>query len=69
MAAKKILITGVTEADTEKKIFGYAVCRQWRDNPTNVEVWEYADSDEEAKAMIRNLKKDNRYRWFVGVFQ
>jgi hypothetical protein len=68
-AQKEIPITGVKPANAEKRIFGYAVCRQWKDNPNNVDVWEYADSESEAKAMIRSLKKDSRFRWFVGVYQ
>jgi hypothetical protein len=68
-AQKEIPITGVKPANAEKRIFGYAVCRQWKDNPSNVDVWEYADSEREAKAMIRSLKKDSRFRWFVGVYQ
>ena len=66
---KEIAITGVKHASPEKRIFGYAVCRQWKDNPANVDVWEYADSESEAKSIIRGLKKDLRFRWFVGVYQ
>ena len=55
--------------DKNKPIFGYAVCRQWRDNPLNVDVHEYADSVQEAKEMIRKEKKDDRFIWFIGVYQ
>jgi len=65
----EIKITGVNPADQSKRIFGYSVCRQWRDNPTNVDVWEYADTEKEAKQIIREQKKDNRFKWFIGVYQ
>lgn len=64
-----IEITGVKPHDQKKRALGYAVCRQWRDNPRNVEVYEYADTEAEAKAMIRKLPRDDRYKWFVGVYQ
>ena len=66
---KQIEVTGVSPCDKEKPALGYAVCRQWRDNPKNVEVYEYADAEEEAKAMIRTLPKNDNYLWFVGVYQ
>ncbi len=67
---KPIKITGVEPHDPARRALGYAVCRQWRDNPRNVEVFEYADTDTDAKAMIRKLARDdNRYVWFVGVYQ
>jgi hypothetical protein len=69
MKDKPIKITGVEKYSAEKKILGYAVCRQWRDNPRNVDVYEYADSRQEAKQMIKKLRKDNRYKWFIGVYQ
>jgi hypothetical protein len=66
----EIEITGVKTHDKTKRIIGYAVCRQWRDNPKDVEVYEYADSAEQAKSIIRSLPKDrNLYEWFVGVYQ
>lgn len=64
-----IEITGVRTHEPEKRALGYAVCRQWRDNPGSVDVYEYADTEAEAKAMIRNLRLDDRYRWFVGIYQ
>lgn len=67
---KPIELTGVKPHNPAKPALGYAVCRQWRDNPRNVEVVEYADTDAEAKAMIRKLARDDtRYVWFVGVYQ
>lgn len=63
-------ITGVKPHDPKKRPLGYAVCRQWRDNPRDVEVYEYADTEADAKAMIRKLaRNDSRYVWFVGVYQ
>jgi len=66
---KEIKITGVKPAEKSKTVFGYSVCRQWRDNPSNVEVWEYADSKQEAQQIIKGQKKDDRFKWFVGVYQ
>ena len=64
---KKIEITGVGQMDTERLVIGYAVCRQWRDNPRDVEVFEYADSEKHAKEMIKKLpKNEEQYVWFVG---
>lgn len=68
-AMKQIEITGVQSHDKEKPALGYAVCRQWIDNPKNVEVYEYANTEKEAKAMMRTLPKDENYLWFVGVYQ
>jgi hypothetical protein len=65
---KKIKIS-IAPHDKTKKIFGYAVCRQWADNPNNVDVYEYADSEQEAKDLIRQQKKDERFLWFVAVYQ
>lgn len=49
---------------------GYAVCRQWEDNPHDVEVVEYAKTFVEANQIMRKLaKKDNRCVWFVGVYE
>lgn len=62
-------ITGIDSIDADKKIIGYAVCRQWRDNPKDVEVYEYVDSNIEVKEMIRKLPKSSRYKWFVGTYQ
>jgi hypothetical protein len=62
----------ITTYDKTKKILGYAVCRLWADSHTT-EVFEYADSKEEAKEIIRAAKrklgKDSRYVWFIGVYQ
>jgi hypothetical protein len=65
-----IKITGAQSHDPAKRVLGYAVCRQWRDNPRNVEVFEYADTEAEAKSVIRKLARDDgRFVWFVGVYQ
>lgn len=67
---KPIEITGVEPHNPTKRALGYAVCRQWRDNPRDVEVYEYANDAAEAKAMIRKLvRNDDLYKWFVGVYQ
>lgn len=67
---KPIEITSVKQHNPNKPVLGYAVCRQWRDNPRNVELYEYVDTESDAKAMIRKLARDdNRYVWFVGVYQ
>jgi hypothetical protein len=66
---REIEITGVQKHDQDKRILGYAVCRQWRDNPSDVDVYDYAETEAEAKAMIRKLPTDSRYGWFVGVYQ
>lgn len=66
---KDIEITGVEKNDSNQKILGYAICRQWRDNPNDVEVYNYADSEQEAKNEIKKLPKDTRYKWFIGVYQ
>jgi hypothetical protein len=62
----------VSSHDKQKKILGYAVCRQWKGSSL-VDVHEYASSEEEAKDIIRQetkrLGKDSRYKWFVGVYQ
>jgi hypothetical protein len=69
MQKESISITGIDPADPDKRILGHAVCRQWRDNPKDVEVYEYADSNREAKEIIKKLPKSTRYKWFVGVYQ
>lgn len=70
MKKKPIELTGAKPHDPAKRALGYAVCRQWRDNPRNVEVYDYADTKAEAKDMIRKLPRDeSRYVWFVGVYQ
>lgn len=66
---KRIQITGVTKQDLTKPIIGYAVCRQWRNNPNDVEVYDYADDKQDAKDQIKELKKSDEYKWFVGVYQ
>jgi hypothetical protein len=62
----------VSPHDKQKKILGYAVCRQWKGS-SHVDVHEYASSVNEAKDIIRQEKKrlgkDARYKWFVGVYQ
>ena len=62
----------IQDYDKKKKILGYAVCRLWRDS-LKTEVWEYATTKAEANAIIyqekKRLGKDNRYVWFVGVYQ
>jgi hypothetical protein len=65
----EIAITGVQNHDPNKRILSYAACRQWRDNPSDVDVYDYAETEAEAKAMIRKLPADSRYGWFVGVYQ
>ena len=66
---KKQIKISVAPYDKNKPILGYAICRQWADNPMNPDVHEYADSVEEAKEYIRKQKKDERYIWFIGVYQ
>ena len=56
-------------ADKNKTIFGYAIYRAWKDNPKNVDVVEYADSQEQAKQYIKQQKKDARFEWGVGAYQ
>jgi hypothetical protein len=62
----------VSPQDKQKKILGYAVCRQWKGSSL-VDVHEYASSEEEAKEIIKQetkrLGKDARYNWFIGVYQ
>ena len=70
---KKIPITGVTPHDQHARILGYAVCRQWKDNPKNVDVYEYAESLLEARGILSNCKReqkeDGTFSWFIGVYQ
>lgn len=47
----------------------YAVLRRWLDNPSDFEVYEYAESEEEARQIIRSLPTSNQYRWEIGKYE
>lgn len=53
----------------ERKAKPYAVLRRWEDNPGDFEVYEYAESEQEAKEIIAKLPKSPRYRWEVGKYE
>jgi predicted CoA-binding protein len=56
-------------ADRQKTIFGYAVYRAWKDNPKNVDVVEYFNTEKDCKEFLKTKKKDERFKWGIGAYQ
>ena len=56
-------------ADCQKTILLYAVYRAWKDNPKNVDVVEYFNTEREGREFLRKQKKDARFEWGIGAYQ
>jgi hypothetical protein len=48
---------------------GYALCKCWKDNPSDLAVHEYYDTLEDVKEAKRNEKKDPRYTWVIAEYK